>query len=201
MEDIFKRVNDCFERSLNGQPLDTNSREMLAIRSYIEFLGSNVVKGEKAAGSGLKELAFLDRAADPIKGKEVYASKCQSCHMPNGEGILKEEKNEYLYPPLWGEASYNDAAGLFRLSNFAKYAKYNMPLGATHENPQLTDEEAWDLAAFVNSQNRPHKDVPLDWPDKSKKPVDHPFGPYSDSFTESQHKFGPFGPIELERKK
>jgi thiosulfate dehydrogenase len=80
MEDVFKRVNDCFERSLNGQPLDTNSREMLAIRSYIEFLGSNVKKGEKAPGSGLKEMAFLDRAADPIKGKEIYTAKCQSCH-------------------------------------------------------------------------------------------------------------------------
>jgi thiosulfate dehydrogenase len=119
----------------------------------------------------------------------------------NGEGTLKEGINEYLYPPLWGNASYNDAAGSIRLSNFAKYAKYNMPLGANHENPQLTDEEAWDLAAFVNSQPRPHKDVPADWPDKSKKPMDHPYGPYADSFSESQHKFGPFGPIEAERKK
>jgi thiosulfate dehydrogenase len=70
-----------------------------------------------------------------------------------------------------------------------------------HENTQLTDEEAWDVAAFVNSQPRPHMPVPQDWPDKSKKPIDHPFGPYADQFTEEQHKYGPFKPIQEERKR
>ncbi|MCB0768664.1 MAG: cytochrome C, partial [Flavobacteriales bacterium] len=65
----------------------------------------------------------------------------------------------------------------------------------------LTDEEAWDVAAFVNSQPRPVKDLTGDWPDISKKPIDHPFGPYSDTFTETQHKYGPFGPIAEARKK
>lgn len=193
-EDIPKRVNDCFERSLNGKPLDEESKEMKSIVAYIEYIGSNVPKGEKAAGSGLKELAYLDRAADPEKGKLVYASKCASCHQPDGAGLAMGE--EYSFPPLWGKNSYNDAAGLFRLSNFARYVKYNMPQGATHENPMLTDDEAWDVAAYVNSQQRPHKNTPKDWPDISKKPIDHPFGPYADQFTEKQHKYGPFKPIE-----
>jgi thiosulfate dehydrogenase len=34
--------------------------------------------------------------------------------------------------------------------------------------------------------------VPKDWPDISKKPIDHPFGPYADGFSEKQHKLGPF---------
>ena len=195
MENIYKRVNDCFERSLNGQALDTNGREMQAIYAYIKFLGSEVEAGKKAAGSGLKELAWLDRAADPSKGKTVYSAKCQSCHQADGGGTLNPEGNEYTYPPLWGKNSYNDAAGLYRLSNFARYVHANMPLGATHENALLTAEEAWDLAAFVNSQARPHKNTPNDWPDIAKKPVDHPFGPYADAFTETQHKFGPFKPI------
>jgi thiosulfate dehydrogenase len=199
-EDIYKRVNDCFERSLNGKPLDTLSREMQAIKSYIEFLGSNVEKGTTAYGSGLKELAFLDRACDPAKGKDVYIAKCQSCHQADGSGQAKDGINEYLYPPLWGENSYNEGAGLYRISNFARYVKYNMPLGATHANPQLTDEEAWDLAAFVNSQPHPKAHFPADWPDVSKKPVDHPFGPYTDGFTEEQHKYGPFKPIVEHRK-
>jgi len=194
-EDIPKRVNDCFERSLNGKPLDVGSKEMKSIVAYIEYIGSNVSKGEKAPGSGLKELPYLDRAADPEKGKLVYASKCASCHQPDGAGLAMGE--EYSFPPLWGKNSYNDAAGLFRLSNFARYVKYNMPQGATHENPMLTDEEAWDVAAFVNAQERPHKPTPKDWPDISKKPIDHPFGPYADQFTARQHKFGPFKPIEI----
>jgi thiosulfate dehydrogenase len=203
IEDIYKRVNDCFERSLNGKALDTLSTEMQAIKAYISFLGTNVQKDEKAKGSGLKDIAYLDRAADPVKGQQIYIEKCQLCHQKNGEGTLAAEGKEYIYPPLWGRYAYNDAAGLYRISNFAKYVKYNMPLGATHESPQLTDEEAWDVAAFVNSQPRPHKDVPFDWPDISKKPMDHPFGPFADNFDSKQHKYGPFKPIlaELEKNK
>lgn len=194
-ENIYKRVNDCFERSLNGQPLDSMSLEMQSIKMYLLFLGSNVEKGTVVKGSGLKELPFLDRAADPVKGKNVYMAKCASCHLQNGEGVKTGDGIAYTYPPLWGKNSYNDVAGLYRLSNFAKYVKYNMPLGSTYESPQLSDEEAWDLAAYINSQPRPHKETPDDWPDISKKPIDHPFGPYSDAFDEQQHKYGPFKPI------
>jgi thiosulfate dehydrogenase len=199
-EDIYKRVNDCFERSLNGKPLDTLSREMQAIKAYIVFLGTNVAKGEKPNGAGFKELPYLDRAADPAKGKLVYDTKCITCHQASGQGQLTADGLEYTYPPLWGKNSFNDGAGLYRISNFAKYVKYNMPLGVVHTSPILTDEEAWDVAAFVNSQDRPHLQVPKDWPDISKKPVDHPFGPYIDSFTEVQHKYGPFKPILVAQK-
>lgn len=201
IENIYKRVNDCFQRSLNGISLDTNGKEMQAIKAYITFIGSNVEKGKKAEGSGFKDLAFLDRAANPENGKSVYMAKCQSCHQDNGQGVLNSDKSEYTYPALWGEHSFNDGAGLYRISNFAKYVKYNMPQGANYQNPMLSDEEAWDVAAFVISRNRPHINVPKDWPDISKKPIDHPFGPYADSFSANQHKFGPFNPIAAAQKK
>jgi thiosulfate dehydrogenase len=88
--------------------------------------------------------------------------------------------------------SYNVGAGLYRVSTLAGYVKANMPYGVTFENPFLTDEEAWDVAAYINSMPRPDKDLSMDWPDISKKPFDHPFGPYADSFSEIQHKYGPF---------
>lgn len=143
---------------------------------------------------------MLDRPANPEIGKVIYVQKCQVCHGEEGEGMKPEGSAVYTYPPLWGENSYNDGAGLYRISNFAKYVKANMPLGATYDNPQLTDEEAWDLAAFVNSLPRPKKDISKDWPDISKKPFDHPFGPYTDSFSEEQHKYGPFNPIITAKK-
>ncbi len=196
LETIPKRVNDCFERSLNGKALDTASKEMAAILAYINWVGKDVQKGEKPKGSGIRELAYLNRAADPLKGKVIYQAQCQSCHGANGEGMLALEGNEYAYPPLWGEHSYNAGAGLYRLSRFAGYIKDNMPFNqSTHNLPKLTDEEAWDVAAFVNSQPRPKKDLSQDWPEISKKPVDHPFGPFADGFSEQQHKFGPYGPI------
>ena len=199
-ETIYKRVNDCVERSLNGKVLDTLGNEMQAIVAYIKWLGKDVPKGEKPKGCGLTELAYLDRAADPEKGKIIYMLKCKTCHAENGEGKLFENKLTYQYPPLWGEHSYNKGAGLFRLSRFAGYVKSNMPQNVTADM-QLTDEEAWDVAAFVNSQPRPDKDLSKDWPKLSGKPVDHPFGPYADKFSEQQHKYGPFTPIADARKK
>jgi len=200
MEDIPKRINDCFERSLNGKALDRNSKEMIAMVAYMEWLGKDVAKGETPQGVGIYEVPFLERAADPIKGKSVYAQHCQSCHMEDGEGMMKPDKSGYTYPPLWGEHSYNNGAGLYRMSRFAGYVKTNMPLGATFERPMLTDEESWDVAAYVNNMPRPGKDLSKDWPDISKKPIDHPFGPFSDEFSEEQHKFGPFKPIKAARE-
>lgn len=199
-ETIEKRVNDCFERSLNGQALDTDGKEMKAIVAYINWVGKDVPKGESPKGSGLVELAFLDRAASLENGKLIYEAKCVVCHGVGGEGILNPEGTAWIYPPLWGEKSYNQGAGLYRLSRFAGYVKANMPLGATYNEPQLTDEEAWDVAAYVNSLHHPYKDLASDWPDISKKPVDHPFGPFHDGFPEEQHKYGPFKPIVEKRK-
>lgn len=201
-ETVYKRVSDCFERSLNGSAPDSNSREYQAIYAYIKWLGKDVKKGEKPAGSGIEKLNFLDRPADPVKGKEIYVAQCQSCHRSDGEGQLSFNGIGYEYPPLWGEHSYNDGAGLYRLSNFAGYIKSNMPFKqATHDMPKLSTEEAWDVAAYVNSQSRPKKDLSKDWPDISKKPFDHPFGPYADDFSESQHKYGPYKPIIAKKEK
>lgn len=200
MESIYKRVSDCFERSLNGKAPDSNSREYQAIEAYIKWLGKDVKKGEKPKGSGITKLSYLERAADPAKGKEVYLSKCTSCHGATGEGVPDPAGTHYQYPPLWGEHSYNTGAGLYRISNFAGYVYSNMPYNqATHVKPVLTEAESWDLAAFVNSQPRPGFDNSKDWPDISKKPIDHPYGPYTDGFSEKQHKYGPYKPI-LEKR-
>jgi thiosulfate dehydrogenase len=201
IENIHKRVNDCFERSLNGTTLDTLGKEMQAIVAYIKWLGKDVPKGEKPKGAGITELAYMNRAANPENGKVIYMQKCKSCHTETGEGKLNADGIMYQYPPLWGEHSYNIGAGLYRLSRFAGYVKSNMPQGATYDNPKLSDEEAWDVAAFVNSQPRPKKDLHADWPKVLGKPVDNPFGPYGDKFTETQHKYGPFEPIAAAKKK
>lgn len=196
LENQIKRVNDCFQRSLNGKALDSTGREMRAILAYIKWLGNDVEKDKIPRGSGIFKLKGMKRACDPAKGLDVYVAKCQSCHQADGEGLLASNGKSYTFPPLWGKNSYNHGAGLFRISNFAGYVKYNMPQGTTYEKPVLTDEEAWDVAAYVNSMPRPSKDLSMDWPKIAKKPFDHPFGPYVDPFSEEQHKFGPYKPIK-----
>ncbi len=200
-ESIEKRVNDCIERSLNGRAIDSSSKEMRAIAAYIKWLGKEVPMGSKPKGSGIMELTYLSRAADPANGKTVYVAYCERCHGKNGEGQINIDNAGYAYPPLWGNNSYNSGAGLFRLSRLAGYVKNNMPNPLNYHNPELTDEESWDVAAYINSQPRPTHDLSKDWPRIAGKPFDHPFGPYADTFSEMQHKYGPFAEIVKAGKK
>ena len=199
VENVYKRINDCIDRSLNGQPMDSNSREMQAISAYIRWVGKNVPRETKPWGAGIRDLAFMDRPADPSKGRIVFIQKCQRCHGPEGKGLLDAAGTEYIYPPLWGDNSYNKGAGLYRVSRFAGYVRDNMPFDAPYNSAGLTTEEAWDVAAFVNSQSRPDKDYRKDYPNVAGKPIDHPFGPFKDAFSEEQHKYGPFEPIRMAR--
>jgi thiosulfate dehydrogenase len=92
--------------------------------------------------------------------------------------------------------SYNNGAGMNRVLTAAQFIKYNMPFGVTHDNPVLTDEEAYHIAAYINTFERPEKqNLEDDFPDKKLKPVSTPYGPWTDDFSPEQHKFGPFPPI------
>ncbi len=197
---IAGRINGCMQRSMNGKALDTTSREIKAMVAYIKSLGKGVAKGERPAGSSVLKLAYMNKPADPTKGKAVFMQKCRACHGAEGQGLKIANSPVYTYPPLWGKDSYNDGAGLYRITTFAAFVKSNMPFGTTYKTPQLTDEEAWNVAAFVNSQPRPHFDQSNDWKDISRKPIDFPFGPYPDQFSQSQHKFGPYQPIANAQK-
>ncbi|MBA4058001.1 MAG: cytochrome C, partial [Marivirga sp.] len=110
IETIEKRVNDCIERSLNGKKLDENSTEMKALVAYIKWVGSEVTKGVYPKGAGLIDLPVLARAADPLKGALVYNKHCSLCHGEEGQGVRAENTNEWKYPPLYDENSYNTGA-------------------------------------------------------------------------------------------
>ena len=99
----------------------------------------------------------------------------------------------YVFPPLWGADSFNDGAGMHRVLTAARFIKAKMPLG----KPDLTDDDAFDVAAFINSKPRPHMaNLDRDYPDRATKPIDGPYGPYADDFPIEQHRWGPFAPIE-----
>jgi thiosulfate dehydrogenase len=189
------------ERSLDGQSVDSLSNEMKAMVAYFKWIGKDVKPGVKPAGAGIVEIPFINRAADPKKGKMIFENSCQRCHGNNGEGVMYPDSSGYIYPPLWGQHSFNVSAGLYRISRLAAFIKYNMPYGPTQLPPQLSDEDAWDVAAYIISQPRDEKKFPYDWPKIETKPVDYPFGPYADNFSEQQHKYGPFIPIREEREK
>jgi thiosulfate dehydrogenase len=196
---IEDRVNACMARSMNGRPLPASAPEMAAIVAYVKFLSRGVAPGEQLPGLGAGHMPDLDRAADPERGRQVYATSCSDCHNAEGTGYLREwpvTNPGYMIPPLWGPDSFNDAAGMSRLVAAANFVHFNMPSGTDYLYPRLSQEDAWDVAAYLVSQPRPHKaDRDKDFPDLLDKPVDTPYGPYADSFSEQQHKYGPFAPI------
>jgi thiosulfate dehydrogenase len=183
------------QRSLNGKILDSTSYEMKALVAYIKWTGNTFSNNNPAPGTGTPEPAYLKRAADSVAGHNIYAMHCGRCHGEAGEGTPVPGTNGYQYPPLWGNGSFTMNAGMYRLSRLAGFIKYNMPFDSAKLGFNLQDTEAWDVAAYIASKPRPVKQFPSDWPDISKKPFDHPFGPYADPFSEIQHKYGPFDSI------
>lgn len=197
MGDLIERVNGCMERSMDGKVLPIGSLEMQGIIAYMEWLSEDVPEERVAEFKGFAKLEFPNEKADLVKGKNLYSKHCQTCHMENGQGQRPSETDKYLYPPLWGSDTYNHGAGMHRVITAAQFIKGNMPyLLATLENPVLTDEEAYHVAAYINSFERPLKSNPeADFPDKKRKPVSTPYGPWVDQFSAEQHKYGPFQPI------
>ena len=204
---IEDRLNACMTRSMNGRPLPAGAPEMQAFVAYIKFLSTGVAPGQLLPGMGTGNMPELDRAADPARGEALYANACVACHGPDGAGIRRSLPTTdlgYMMPPLWGNDSFNDGAGMARLTTAANLLHFKMPHGVDYLNPLLSPEQAWDIAAYVLSQPRPRKaGLDKDFPDLLEKPVDAPYGPYADGFSEQQHKYGPFAPIRaaIERLK
>lgn len=192
------RINGCLQRSMNGKKLAVESNEMKAIVAYMTWLGEGLPEERTKEFKGYPRIKVPSMAVDLKKGKAVYEKECVLCHREDGQGIRFEDAAKgYQYPPLWGNDSYNNGAGMHRVLTAAQFIKSNMPFGqATWDNPKLTDEEAYHVAGYINSFERPIKNgTENDYPDKKLKPVSSPYGPWADDFSEEQHKYGPFPPI------
>ena len=161
---LADRINECFERSMNGKPLPPDSVKLTGIVAYIEWLSQNMPPGSAVPWRGIPRLTSTHQL-DPLNGKKVYEKKCLFCHGSEGQGTLAA-------PPLWGPGSYNIGAGMARISVAAAFIKANMPRGWGWT---VTDDEAVDAAAYINTQPRPDfPDKIHDWP-KGGKPADAPY--------------------------
>lgn len=161
---LADQINECFERNMNGTALPPDSTRLSAIVAYIEWLSKNVPPGSAVPWRGLPVLTPT-RVPDVEKGKTVYEKKCAFCHGTDGQGTMAA-------PPLWGDRSYTIGSDMARVSVAASFIKANMPRG---RGWSIADEEAFDVAAYVNSRPRP--DFPKkihDWP-KGGKPADAPY--------------------------
>ena len=145
-----ERLQGCFRFSMNGTAAPLGSKTLVALESYAYYLAKGAPTGANLPGRGypkLKKAANLD----PKQGAQVYSQKCALCHGTNGEGQAAAD-GTVVFPPLWGPRSYNWGAGMTSVGNAAGFIKANMPFS---QGNTLTDQEAWDVAAFVDGHERP----------------------------------------------
>lgn len=145
-----ERIQGCFQFSMNGTPPDTDDPMLVALISYMYWLATGAPMGVELAGRGYPEGEQPEGGYDLARGEQVYAEQCALCHGEDGQG--QSVAGDYVFPPLWGPQSYNWGAGMHRINTAAAFIQANMPLG---KGGTLTRQQAWDVAAWINSHERP----------------------------------------------
>ena len=168
---LADRVNYCFTRSLAGNRLPVESREMQDILAYIAWLSTGVPVGEGKLLPGAEGIHSMAQTliGNRGRGRSIFTNKCVACHGPNGAGNPAVPPG---IPALWGEKSFSVGASMARQGKAASFIWYNMPFG---QRKTLTPQEAFDVAAYLTSQPRP--DSPgkeRDWP-LGGAPADVPY--------------------------
>lgn len=154
---LEERINGCFNYSMNAQaseagkappPGDDIYKDLMI---YMYWLADGAPTGEEMRGGGYLKVKETDLGYDYQRGARVFAQNCALCHGDDGQG-RKDESGKLRFPPLWGPEAYNWGAGMARIDTAAGFIKANMPLGKPYS---LSDQEAWDAAAYINSHERP----------------------------------------------
>ncbi len=169
---LVMRINGCFQRSMNGKPLKPDSAEMQAMIAYMTWLKGDVAKADRV---NILNAAPIDTklVPDPANGAVVYAARCATCHGDQGEG-MKDAAGHFIFPPLWGDQSFNIGAGMARTYKAAAFVKAAMPPAMNLKAPLgaggvLTDQEAVDVAEFFTHMPRPDFAGKVnDWPNGNK---------------------------------
>lgn len=145
---LADRIQNCFMRSMNGKNLPNDSLEMKGLLAYLHWISQDVKGFKQLPWLGLREVRS-SHEPNAKEGEKVFNDKCMICHGEDGNGSAQA-------PPLWGENSFNDGAGMNTMGRLSAFVLDNMP----YQEPSLTVEQAMDVAAFIISKPRP-KFMPL----------------------------------------
>ena len=154
---MIDRIRGCFRYSMNapnspaGAPPPDDSDIYRDLESYFHWLATGAPTGQALAGGGYPKPQLSDAGYDPARGEQIFEQKCTGCHGADGQGA-RQPDGKVIYPPLWGPRSYNWGAGMARVDLAAGFIRANMPFD---QPGTLTDQEAWDVAAFIDSHERP----------------------------------------------
>lgn len=145
-----ERLQGCFRYSMNGKAPPAGDPILVALETYSYWLAKGAPVGTKLPGQGFPKLPPPAQKADYARGAAVYTQHCALCHGADGQG--QSSGGKPVFPALWGARSFNWGAGMGDIRNAAGFIKANMPLGL---GGTLTDQEAWDVATFMDSHERP----------------------------------------------
>jgi len=146
-----ERLQGCFQFSMNAKNVPAaDSHVINALSVYSYWLATGAPTAQALPGRGYPEVPAPSGGHDLAKGEQIYVAQCAVCHGADGQG--QKSADEYVFPPLWGKYSFNWGAGMHRINTAAGFIKSSMPLG---KGNSLSDEEAWHVAAFMNSHERP----------------------------------------------
>jgi thiosulfate dehydrogenase len=158
VDTFVERVQGCFKYSMNapgsraGRPPAADSDAIVSLAAYSFWLAKGAPTGDDTMpGRGYPRVAETAQGFDPDRGAAVYGAKCALCHGQDGGGVVVAD-GRTLFPPLWGAGAFNWGAGMHRIDTAAAFVKHNMPLGL---GGSLSDQETWDVAAFMDAHERP----------------------------------------------
>lgn len=151
VNNLEERIAGCFAYSMNGTPPEYGSDEMLALSAYHQWLatGAPMYPDKPIYGRGFP-VPEQPETPSYARGEAAYQENCAICHQEDGSGHY--ENGEYVFPAPWGDGSNNWGAGIARVETMAGFIYQNMPLGQPRS---LTGQQAWDIAYYINSQERP----------------------------------------------
>ncbi|TAL90776.1 MAG: c-type cytochrome [Candidimonas sp.] len=147
---LAERLQGCFRFSMNGAKPAADSPTIVALESYMYWLAKGAPTGVKLEGQGFARLPKPPQKADYTRGQQVFQQNCALCH--GAEGAGQSVNGKMVFPALWGDESYNWGAGMHSVSTAAAFIKANMPLS---KGNTLSDQQAWDVAYYMNSHERP----------------------------------------------
>ena len=150
VDTFAERLQGCFNYSMNGKAPPLGDPVLEALETYAYWMSKGEPIGASLPGRSYPKLMKPALAPDYARGEVVFKRDCALCHGDNGQG--QQAAGRTVFPPLWGPQSFNWGAGMEQITNAAGFIKANMPLSRGNT---LTDQDAWDVAYFMNAHERP----------------------------------------------
>ena len=154
MED---RIHGCFTYSMNaqgspsGSPPPRDGDIYKDLQSFFYYMAEGAPLEGNLPGRGYSTPPEPEQGYSISRGESVFENNCAVCHGTDGGG-RQDPNGRWIFPALWGDDAFNWGAGMHRINTAAGFIKHNMPLG---QGGSLTDQQAWDVAAYINSWERP----------------------------------------------